>query len=154
MNYCASNQEIDRIGDKIRCTCVKFQTPKDIRLHLVTKGFVKLYNQWVCHGEMNDIGCSSRRPVVQPQEPQRDERVGDYVHMGSKFADRVINDGLEDQTDWLVRKFISHSTKMFLLYGSDFIFFLIPHRRLEMACAWTIHRRTCVGTEKIMTRSA
>lgn len=72
-------------NDKIRCPCHicqnrKFHLPEEVKLHLVKKGFVKDYYQWVCHGEPL-VGSSSTQSHCNTSDMRDEEGSNPYRNM-------------------------------------------------------------------------
>ena len=93
LKHCATHEAVDRDGDKFRCPCKRcknrrYLTRDDVYDHLITKGFVDLYTEWVCHGEEHYSRESrwDNAPMVPPD--------GNYAQLvldaaGPEFASRM-----------------------------------------------------------------
>ncbi|XP_019266462.1 PREDICTED: uncharacterized protein LOC109243903 [Nicotiana attenuata] len=94
----AMSLEPFRIGGLIRCPCVKCKClhyfgPEDVKTHLCQKGFKDNYFVWTSHGEIdgtdgvfhNVVGQSSRSVGNNVQHPRYHEMVADALGMHFDF---------------------------------------------------------------------
>ncbi|GJX62488.1 hypothetical protein Tco_0295388 [Tanacetum coccineum] len=85
VEFACQQPTTDKDNDLIRCPCSScknraYKSTDDIKVHVVTKGFVKNYYQWTSHGEP-EVGSSSMQPNCNTSSNGDNEGPNPYRNM-------------------------------------------------------------------------